>query len=133
MRTLFTIAILLGLAASAAAQTADRLYVMDCGHNSAKDQSRWSPGVNVGKPIELSDMCVLIKHREQWLLWDTGYPDAVADGPVDTPVGHATRAKKLVAQLGELNLKPRTSPLSPFRTLMATMLAMATCFLPRHS
>jgi len=45
MRTLFTIAILLGLAASAAAQTADRLYVMDCGHNSAKDQSRWSPGV----------------------------------------------------------------------------------------
>src|SRR5262249_44482474 len=52
------------------------------------------------------DMCVLIKHREQWLLWDTGYPDAVADGPVDTPVGHATRAKKLVAQLGELNLKP---------------------------
>ena len=50
--------------------------------------------------------CVLIKHREQWLLWDTGYPDAVADGPVDTPVGHATRAKKLIAQLGELNLNP---------------------------
>jgi len=42
---LFTIAILLGLAAPVAAQTADRLYVMDCGHNSAKDQSRWSPGV----------------------------------------------------------------------------------------
>src|SRR6476620_9213485 len=79
---------------------------MDCRHTSSKDQSRWSPGVNVGKPIELSDMCVLIKHREQWLLWDTGYPDAVADQPVDTPVGHATRAKKLVAQLGELNLKP---------------------------
>src|SRR5215472_9433280 len=75
MRTLFTIAILLGLAASAAAQTADRLYVMDCGHNSAKDQSRWSPGVNAGKPV-------------------------------DTPVGHATRAKKLISQLGELNLKP---------------------------
>src|ERR1700730_15097158 len=54
-----------------------------------------APGVNVGKPIELSDMCELIKHREQWLLWDTGYPDAVADQPVDTPVGHATRAKKL--------------------------------------
>jgi hypothetical protein len=35
--------------------------------HSAKDQARWSPGVNVGKPIELSDTCVLIKHREQWL------------------------------------------------------------------
>jgi glyoxylase-like metal-dependent hydrolase (beta-lactamase superfamily II) len=96
----------LGLAAPATAQTADRLYVMDCGHNSAKDQSRWSPGVNVGKPIEMSDMCVLVKHREQWLLWDTGYPDAIADQPVDTAVGHATRAKKLIAQLGELNLNP---------------------------
>ena len=42
MRMLFTIAILLGLAAPVAAQTADRLYVMDCGHNSAEDQSRWS-------------------------------------------------------------------------------------------
>ena len=28
---------------------------MDCGHSAAVDQSRWSPGVNVGKPIELSD------------------------------------------------------------------------------
>src|SRR5579863_3295712 len=72
----------------------------------AKDQAIWSPGINVGKPIEMSDMCVLIKHREQWLLWDTGYPDAVADRPIDTPVGHATRAKKLITQLGELGVKP---------------------------
>ena len=75
----------------AAVQTAERLYLMNCGHNSAKDQARWSPGINVGKPIELSDTCVLIKHGNQWLLWDTGYPDAVDDHPVDTPVGHATR------------------------------------------
>lgn len=106
MGRLILTAILLAIVTPAAAQTADRLYLMDCGHNSAKDQARWSPGVNVGKPIELSDTCVLIKHREQWLLWDTGYPDAVADQPVDTPVGHATRAKKLISQLGELNLKP---------------------------
>ena len=68
--------------------------------------SRAGPGSQRWQADRLSDMCVLIKHREQWLLWDTGYPDAVADQPVDTPVGHATRAKKLVAQLGELNLKP---------------------------
>jgi len=132
MRTLFTIAILLGLAASAAAQTADRLYVMDCGHNSAKDQSRWSPGVNVGKPIELSDMCVLIKHREQWLLWDTGYPDAVADRPVDAPVGHATRAKRLVAELGELNLKPSDIAFVAVSHTHGDHVAMSICFLPRH-
>jgi N-acyl homoserine lactone hydrolase len=106
MPKLISTVILLILAAPAAAQTADRLYVMDCGHNSAKDQSRWSPGVNAGKPIEQSDTCALIKHGGQWLLWDTGYQDAIADQPVDTPVGHATRARKLAAQLTELNLKP---------------------------
>jgi N-acyl homoserine lactone hydrolase len=84
----------------------DRLYVMDCGHNAALDQSRWSPGVNVGKPIDVSDNCYLLRHGEQWLLWDTGYPDAVADKPVVTPVGTATRAKTLAAQLAEVGVKP---------------------------
>ena len=93
-------------AAPAAAQTVERLYVMDCGHNAASDQARWSPGVNVGKPIELSDNCYLMKHGARWLLWDTGYPDAVADKPVTTPVGNATRAKKLAAQLAEIGVKP---------------------------
>ena len=90
----------------AGAQTADRLYVLDCGHNSAKDQSLWSPCVNVGKPIEQSNTCALIKHGEQWLLWDTGYPDFIAAQPVDTPVGHATRSKTLAAQLAELDVGP---------------------------
>src|SRR6185369_16752849 len=93
-------------AAQASAQTVERLYIMDCGHNAATDQSRWSPGVNVGKPIELSDNCYLIKHGSDWLLWDTGYPDAVAEKPVAGPVGTATRAKTLAAQLAELGVKP---------------------------
>jgi glyoxylase-like metal-dependent hydrolase (beta-lactamase superfamily II) len=90
----------------AAAPAADRLYVMDCGHNAAADQSRWSPGVNVGKPIELSDNCYLIRHGAQWLLWDTGYPDAMLDRAVTTPTGTATRTKTLVAQLAEVGVKP---------------------------
>ena len=84
----------------------DRLYVMDCGHNAALDQARWSPGVNVGKPIEFSDNCYLIRHGKQWLLWDTGYPDDVADKPVITSGGTATRARKLAAQLAEIRVKP---------------------------
>jgi glyoxylase-like metal-dependent hydrolase (beta-lactamase superfamily II) len=100
------IALAAPLSPPALAQTADRLYVMDCGHNAAADQGRWSPGVNVGKPIELSDTCTLIRHGNQWLLWDTGYPDAVADKPVENQVGKATRARKLAAQLAELNVRP---------------------------
>ena len=96
------------VAAGAEAQpgAVDRLYVMDCGHNAALDQSRWSPGVNVGKPIELSDNCYLIRHGADWLLWDTGYPDAVAEKPITSPVGTATRTRTLAAQLAEVGVKP---------------------------
>jgi glyoxylase-like metal-dependent hydrolase (beta-lactamase superfamily II) len=106
------LATLLGAAAASAQTatnpggTADRLYVMDCGNNAATDQSRWSPGVNVGKPFELSDNCYLIKHGADWLLWDTGYPDAIADKPLVNPIGTATRAKTLAAQLTEVGVKP---------------------------
>ena len=92
MRALLVATLMVGSAAAAlatpaAAQTVERLYVMDCGRNAATDQARWSPGVNVGKPIELSDTCYLIKHGGQWLLWDTGYPDAVADRRVVDRLG----------------------------------------------
>src|ERR1700761_3177411 len=105
-KLLIGLALACALAGPAAAQTAERLYVMDCGHNAATDQARWSPGVNAGKPIELSDVCYLIKHGSQWLLWDTGYPDAIPDKPLTSPIGTATRAKTLAAQLAELNVKP---------------------------
>ena len=29
----------------------DRLYVIDCGEGSGPDESRWTSGVNVGKPV----------------------------------------------------------------------------------
>ena len=88
------LSLLLVLAAgAAAAQTAgkgvDRLYILDCGNSRAPDQSRWSPGVNVGKSIELSDNCYLLRHASGYFLWDTGYPDAIGDKPVTTPVGTA--------------------------------------------
>ena len=59
----------------------DRLYVLDCGENYGKDQGRWSPGVNAGQGILFSDNCYLIRHGKQWLLWDTGLPDEIANSP----------------------------------------------------
>ena len=107
------IALVLALAISATAAAAgpvERLYVLDCGVNQGKDQARWSPGVNEGKPIELSDNCYLIRHAKGLLLWDTGIPDAVAgmpDGFV-TANGAITqrRTKTLAAQLAEIGVKP---------------------------
>jgi glyoxylase-like metal-dependent hydrolase (beta-lactamase superfamily II) len=92
----------------AAAAGVDKLYVLYCGQISAPDQSRWSPGVNVGVPIELSDNCYLIHNTKGWFLWDTGLPDALAASPDGVKNGPmlAKRTKTLAAQLAELGVKP---------------------------
>ena len=93
-----------------AAGGVERLYVLDCGQNVGKDQSRWSPGVNEGKPIEFSDNCYLIRHAKGLLLWDTGVPDAVAAMPDGIIVANGAityrRSKTLAAQLAAIGVKP---------------------------
>src|SRR5256885_16199055 len=88
----------------------ERLYVLDCGVNQGKDQSRWSPGVNEGKPIEFSDNCYLLRHAKGLLLWDTGIPDSVAAMPDGMVVANGAitqrRAKTLAAQVVEIRVKP---------------------------
>jgi N-acyl homoserine lactone hydrolase len=85
----------------------DRLYVLDCGDAHAPDQSRWSPGVNVGKPIDISGNCYLIHHRQGYLLWDTGVPDALAGAtqPAAGPIPWH-RNRTLVSQLAAIGVQP---------------------------
>ena len=49
------------------AGSAERLYILECGQGRAADQSRWSPGVNAGVPIDLVNPCYLIKHAQGWI------------------------------------------------------------------
>jgi N-acyl homoserine lactone hydrolase len=95
---------------SAAAADVDKLYILDCGEGHAADQSRWSPGVNVGVPMDISDNCYLIHHGQDWFLWDTGITDAVAAMP-DGLKGQGggpdwKRSKTLAGQLEQLGVKP---------------------------
>ena len=113
IRFLSVVAIVLavvGAAPPSAHAQVERLYVMHCGVNLGKDQSRWSPGVNEGKPIEFSDNCYLIKHAKGLLLWDTGIADAVAAMPNGLATANGaiiqSRAKTLASQLTEIGLKP---------------------------
>jgi N-acyl homoserine lactone hydrolase len=87
----------------------DKLYVIDCGWAHAPDQSRWSPGVNAGVPIDFSDNCYLVHHAKGWLLWDTGFPDAVAAKPEGqvSPTGLTMhRNTTLASQLTRIGVKP---------------------------
>jgi N-acyl homoserine lactone hydrolase len=99
-----------GMENGAAAAGVEKLYVLDCGQNIGKDQSRWSPGVNEGKAIEFSDNCYLIRHDKGLLLWDTGVPDAVTAMPDGMIVANGAityrRAKTLAAQLDQIGVKP---------------------------
>src|SRR6476660_10408326 len=104
------VAALIGIGVGAASAGVDKLYVLDCGQNIGKDQSRWSPGVNEGKPIEFSDNCYLIRHDKGLLLWDTGIPDSVAAMPDGMVVANGAityrRARTLAAQLEQIGVKP---------------------------
>ena len=89
----------------------DRLYIIDCGWAHVADQSVWSPGVNVGVPLDLSDNCYLLHHTtEGYLLWDTGITDSVALSPNGVPGREPGmtwhRSGTLIASLAALGLKP---------------------------
>ena len=94
----------------ASAGVAGKLYRLDCGHSLANDESVWTPGENVGRNIEFSSTCWLIKHGTQWLLWDTGVPQSA----LHDPNGWSTLPKLIVYhldkslsdQLAVINLKP---------------------------
>ncbi len=98
------------LAAAGGANGLKRMYVLDCGRMIAKDQSRWTPGVNAGQPREFSNDCYLFQHERGALLWETGVPDFVAehkDG-LTAPSGAIVwfRDKTLKSQIESLGVKP---------------------------
>ena len=88
----------------------DRLYVLECGHGTAPDQGRFSPGYNDGKPFDLVDNCYLIHHSEGYLLWGTGISDKIFGKPGGVPsLGgrpNWVRSNTLARQLDQLNIKP---------------------------
>jgi N-acyl homoserine lactone hydrolase len=89
---------------------AEKLFRLDCGRSLANDESVWTPGENVGSSIEFSSTCWLIKHGNEWLLWDAGVPESAHNDPR----GWSTLPKLIVYhldktltdQLAEIALKP---------------------------
>jgi glyoxylase-like metal-dependent hydrolase (beta-lactamase superfamily II) len=92
-------------------RTKIRLYVIDCGRMAAKDKSRWSPGVDEGVSVDLSDRCYLIKHPKGTLLWNTGLNDAISKNPDGEDVAggaiHVWVQKHLADQLKQAGVEPK--------------------------
>jgi N-acyl homoserine lactone hydrolase len=93
-------------AASASAQSAAELSLtrFDCGKTTTlADVSRFSDvAAFKGLNIQLTFSCYLIKHGNDYLVWDTGNPAATGATPAPTAPGSS-----LVEQLAQLHLTPQ--------------------------
>jgi N-acyl homoserine lactone hydrolase len=91
-------------AASASAQTPAELSLtrFDCGKtNTLNDVSRFSDVMAFkGLNIQLTFSCYLVKHGNEYLVWDTGNPAATG-----SPAPNAPKTS-LVEQLAQLHLNP---------------------------
>lgn len=105
-----------GLSGPALAQTAApaqpsaavKLVRLDCGGVIVNDLDRFSDTrAYVGQTKQLAASCYLIKHGNQYLLWDAGLPAALKGAPVDAKAPMApTLRVTLVEQLAQLGIKP---------------------------
>lgn len=88
------------------------LYAMDCGRATFPDVGMFADdGSMNGQSRELVVPCYLIRHPSGDLIWDTGFPDAIAampGGRLEIPeMGAAvTMRASLASQLAQLNLTP---------------------------
>jgi N-acyl homoserine lactone hydrolase len=90
--------------AAAAAPAADlSLTRLDCGKTTTlNDVSRFSDvAAFKGLDVQLTFSCYLVKHGNDYLVWDTGNP--AATGPTPAPTAPKT---SLVEQLAQLHLNP---------------------------
>jgi glyoxylase-like metal-dependent hydrolase (beta-lactamase superfamily II) len=114
LRFLWVVGITVLIASCASMQgqqaSVERMYVINCGENHAKDVSRWTPGVNVGKGEVFSNHCYLIRHAKGTMLWDSGNPDRLAALPngLTNPQGTITAfmRKPLSESLKEIGVAP---------------------------
>ena len=109
----FALAVLgLGIVGAAPAKVDTRpmvsLYRLDCGSALIKDfnaffsdTSDYKPG-----PRTVTDSCYLIRHRNHYMLWDSGFPAALKGAANDMGPLVARLDKTIPEQLAQLGLKP---------------------------
>lgn len=95
-------------APQAQAASADlRLWRLDCGEIQMNDASPLSDtGAFAGQSRRLSNGCYLIRHGEDYLLWDAGLPVTLLGKPIDDQPISPTLSVDLVGQLARIGVKP---------------------------
>jgi len=93
--------------AAAAAQLS--LVRLDCGNAEFKDMNGFfsdRPGVYPPGPGKATDSCYLIRHGDQLMVWDTGFPAETKGKPLVQGMMTGTMDRTLAEQLQQLGVKP---------------------------
>ncbi len=89
--------------------TIDRLYALNAGLAVAPDRSVYSPGHWEGRQITLSCNAYLIHRNGEWIMWDTGIEDAIAQESGGRIIAHNIRgivARTIACQLADVGITP---------------------------
>lgn len=83
-----------------------RMYRLDCGSMTLGDKSVMSDeGLYKGQSYDIVMSCYLIKHGDDWLLWDAGLPRKYLAGPI-TEGSFTTRLDRtIIDQISDLGLR----------------------------
>lgn len=89
--------------------TVERLYAINGGLAVAPDRSVYTPGETGGRPVTLPCNAYLVRHRGEWVMWDTGIEDAVAAESGGRIIAHDLRGivvRPVRDQLADVGLTP---------------------------
>jgi glyoxylase-like metal-dependent hydrolase (beta-lactamase superfamily II) len=96
---------LAGFQAPPAAQL--QLWRLDCGSVEIGNLDMFSDTfLYVGRKKTLTDSCYLIRHGENYLLWDTGLPGELAGKTVSADGMVLTVKSRIVDQLAQIGVRP---------------------------
>lgn len=80
---------------------------LDCGHMTLQDKAVMSDaGLYKGESLDIVMSCYLIKHGDDWLLWDAGLPKKYLAGPIVEGTFRTGLDRTIVDQLKVLGLRP---------------------------
>ena len=90
------------------ARPAMSLWRLDCGDFQINDINAFMSDTSEypARPKHLVGSCYLIKHGDQYLLWDTGMPAALLRQPSVNPVMTVTLRASIVDQLAQIGVRP---------------------------
>jgi len=104
----FGLLALTGMQAPPAPRPAMSLWRLDCGDFQIKDINAFMSDTSEypARPKHLVGSCYLIRHGDQYLLWDSGMPAALVGHPDVNPVMTVTLRATIVDQLARIGIRP---------------------------